>query len=478
MATIQPPRPTRSRHGAAVWALGLAGTLSLTACVNLAPTLERPVLPVASTLPVTDGAAPGVLAQPGWQTLLRDERLRQVVALALANNRDWRVALLNVERSRAQLGLADADRWPTLSAALIASRAPNSKGVEANNFQAGLQLSSYEVDLLGKLRNASDAAAATLLATEAAGRSARLALVSQTASAWLTLAADGEQLALLRQTLKSREDSLRLTVLREKVGAASALDLSTAQTLVAAARAGAAQLERQHAQDLNALQLLVGSAGALPAALLPGEQEPLADDGLAAVPAGLSSDVLLGRPDIVQAEQQLAAANANIGVARAALFPHLTLSGSGGQASDSLRTLFDAGHFASTVTANLAVALFDGGRNRANVQVAEINRDVAVAQYEKALQVAFREAADALQAQSSWRTQVQAQQQQLTAETTRHQLVQLRLTQGAASLTDLLDADRSLVSAQQTLVQVRLAEQLNRLALYKALGGGEATAAP
>ena len=237
-----------------VLALGLSG------CVNLAPELQRPAAPIPAELPAAGGAA-ATAALPGLAELLREPRLRQAVDLALVNNRDWRVALLNVEKSRAQLRIADADRWPTISAALIGSRAPNSQGVQTTTWQGGLQLSSYEVDLLGKVRNASDAAAANLLASEAGLRASRLALVTQVATAWMTLAADTEQLRLARATLATRDESLRLSRLREQVGAASALELNTAEGLSASALATAAQLERQLAQDRNALALLIGQIG-------------------------------------------------------------------------------------------------------------------------------------------------------------------------------------------------------------------------
>jgi NodT family efflux transporter outer membrane factor (OMF) lipoprotein len=463
---------TALNHGfaAAARAVPLAAALVLAGCVNLAPELQRPALPVPAQLPAVSADA-ATVAQPAWQDLLHDQRLRQVVSLALANNRDLRVALLNVERSRAQLRLADADRYPTVSAALLAQRAPNTSGVQTNTFQAGLQVSNYELDLLGRVRNASDAAAANLLATEAARRSARLSLVVQTAAAWLTLAADGEQLALARNSLSSRSESLRLTTLREQVGAASNIELQAAQTLSASARASVAQLERQLAQDQNALNLLVGTPVA-PELLPPAQLSN--GDWLASVPAGVSSEVLLKRPDVIQAEQLLAAANANIGAARAAMFPRITLSTSAGQVSDSLRTLFDAGHFAWTVAGNAAVAIFDAGRNQANVDAAKVGREIAVAQYDKAVQSAFRDTADALVAQASWQRQLAAQQDLVAAESERTRLTRMRLQAGSLSLLDTLDAERSLDSAQQALVQVRLAELINRLSLYRALGGDEA----
>lgn len=442
--------------------------LTLSGCINLAPSYQRPPLSVPAPLPADTDAA----AMPDVHTLVRDERLRQLIELALKNNRDLRVALLNVDKSAAQLRLSDADRWPTISAVINGSRAPNNAGQQVNSWMGGLQLSAYELDVLGRLRNASDAAAAALLASEASARAARLALVTQVASAWLTLAADAEQLRLAQATLDSRTETLRLTALRETVGAVSALDLRIAQGLVASAEASVAQLTRQQALDRNALDLLVGQA--VPANLRPAPQDSLVvAEVLGDVPAGLSAQALLRRPDVIQAEQQLVAANANIGVARAAMFPRITLSGSGGQVSDTLAGLFDGGRFAYTLTANTALALFDAGRTRSNVRVAEISRDQAVAGYDKAVQTAYREAADALQAQSTWRRQLTAQQALLSAERERERLTRLKFDAGAASLADMLDIERSLAAAQQAVVQVRLAEALNRLALYKALGGAE-----
>jgi multidrug efflux system outer membrane protein len=446
----------------------LLGAGLLAGCMNLAPDYQRPAAPVPASLPSAE--APASQAWPGWAVLLRDERLRRLVDQALANNRDLRVALLNVERSRAQLRLADADRWPTVAAAVNASRAPSTTtGDQVNSFQAGLQVTSYELDLFGRVRNLSDSAAASLLGSEAAARAARLALVTQVAQAWFTLAADQEQLALAKQTLSGREQTLKLTELRAQVGAASDVELQGTRGLLAQARASVAAFERQVAQDRNALALLTGQPVA--AADLPGA--PLDTQALAAVPAGASSELLLRRPDVMQAEQALIAANANIGAARAAMFPRITLSGSAGVVSDTLRGLLESGTFAWTLGANAALSIFDAGRNQANVKVAEVNRDVAVAQYEKAIQVAFREAADALVSQAAWRDQVGAQAQLQASESERLRLTRMRYEAGAASLIELLDAERSMAAADQALVQARLGELLNRLALYKAMGGDE-----
>ncbi|MEK8031568.1 efflux transporter outer membrane subunit [Ideonella sp. DXS29W] len=442
----------------------------LAGCINLAPDYQRPASPVPAALP-TDAATPDA-ALPAVRELLRDERLRQIVDQALANNRDLRVAMLNVERSRAQLRLADADRWPTVAAAVNGTRAPNtSTGDQTNTFQAGLQVTSYELDLFGRLRNVSDSAAASLLGTEAGARAARLALVTQVASTWFTLAADQEQLALARQTLAGREQTLKLTELRVSVGAASDVDLHGARGLLAQAQATVAQLQRQTAVDANALTLVVGQA--VPASWLPSAEAPLNGEALAAVPVGALSDWLLARPDVIQAEQALIAANANIGAARAAMFPRITLSGSAGVVSDTLRGLVESGTFAWTLGASAAMSIFDAGRNQANIKAAEVTREIAVAQYEKAIQTAFRETADALVSQATWRDQVTAQQALQAGEKERARLTRMRYEAGTANLIELLDSERSLAAADQALVLARLGELLNRLALYKALGGEE-----
>jgi multidrug efflux system outer membrane protein len=444
----------------------------LAGCINLAPDYQRPTAPVPAALPA---GTTGDATLPAIDELLRDERLRRVVQQALANNRDLRVALLNIERSRAQLRLADADRWPTVAAAINASRAPSTTpGDQVNSFQAGLQVTSYELDLFGRVRNVSDGAAASLLATEAGSRAARLALVTQVVATWFTLAADQEQLALAKQTLAGREQTLKLTELRVNVGAASDVELHGTRGLLAQAQSAVAQLQRQAAQDANALALLVGQP--VTAESLPTAEAPLNSDALSAVPAGASSDLLLLRPDVIQAEQTLIAANANIGAARAAMFPRIALSGSAGVVSDTLRGLFESGTFAWTLGANAAMAIFDAGRNQANVKVAEVNRDIAVAQYEKAIQSAFRETADALVAQATWRDQVSAQQALQTGERERLRLTRMRYEAGTANLVELLESERSLAAADQALVLARLGELLNRLALYKALGGEERAA--
>lgn len=446
---------------AAVAALLLAG------CANLAPAHQRPAAPVAQSWPAPAAATGQAAAELAWQQFYAgDVRLAELIKLALQNNRDLRVALLNVEQARALARVADANRLPTVGVGLSGSRQPTADGGSSRNYQAGLQITAFELDLFGKIKNQSDAAMARYLATVEGGRAAQIALVSGVASSYLALQADEELLALARQTLATREDSLRLTRLRYDVGAASALDLSSAESTAAAARASVAQTQRQRDQDQNALVLLLGQP--LPAALPQGQA--LAALQLADVPAGLPSEVLVTRPDVLQAEQQLIAASANIGAARAAFFPSITLTTSLGTASSQLSELFS--NTAWTFTSQALMPLFDAGRNRANLEAAKAAQGIAVAQYEKAVQTAFREVADALAGRATLDEQLQAQQAQADAEGQRLKLVELRYANGASNNLELLDAQRASFAAQQAVLQVRLAKLLNGVQLYKVLGGG------
>jgi NodT family efflux transporter outer membrane factor (OMF) lipoprotein len=463
-------------------ASGLVAALALAGCSSLAPTYQRPAAPVPAQFDAAASApaasATNTPAAPlAWTDLVRDERLRRLVQSALTANRDLRVAALNVQRAQAQLGLTEADRWPTVNGVFSASRAPNTVGKQTNTFQLGAQISGWELDFFGRLKSLDDAARATLLATEAGRRSSELALVASVLTAERTLATDQALLALAERTATSRADTLRLTQLRFDRGAASQLERASAQSLAAQAEATLNQLHRQVAQDRNALALLLGGTPA--ADLLPPAQPTAADatalpplaDPFAPVPGALASDVLLRRPDIVQAEQQLIAANANIGAARAAFFPRISLTTSAGLVSSSLSNLLEAGSLAGSIASQALVTLFDHGRNQANLDVAKVNREIAVAQYEKALQSAFRDTADALAGQATWQDQLSALQRQRDATRDIARLTRLRYDQGAASELERLDAERSLFSAEQALIQANLAEQLNRVGLWKALGG-------
>jgi NodT family efflux transporter outer membrane factor (OMF) lipoprotein len=442
----------------------LLAAAALAGCA-LAPEYRRPEAPVAPAFPQPAAEAGTPAAQLPWRRFLSDPRTQALVALALESNRDLRIALANVEQARAALGVAQADRLPSVGAGIGASRSSAS-----SSYTAGLTVPAFELDLFGRVKNLSEAAAARALASDEARRAVQLSLVAAVADTELALRADDEQIAITAQVLATREASLRLTRVRFDAGAAGEAELRSAESLVAAARVNAQALERQRQQRLNALVLLLGRP--LPAELPP--PRPLAEHRLPDLPAGLPSEVLLQRPDVRQAEQALIAANANIGAARAAFFPRITLTGSVGAASSELSSLFD--RFAWSFAPQLLQPLFDAGRNQANLAAAQAARDAAVAGYEKAIQTAFREVADALAARATLGAQLQAQRAQAAAEARRLAVVEKLFAGGAASLLDRLDAERSALAARLAVVQLELAQRQNALLLYRVLGGGAALA--
>ena len=444
-----------------------SAVLALAGC-SFMPHYERPAAPVAAAFETPGEATASTPASAlAWRDFIPDERTRALVDMALRENRDLRVALLNVEQARAALGLQNADRLPTVGVGASGTRTSVS-----SSYTAGLVLSSFEIDLFGRVRSLSAAAAARLLATDEARRSVRLSLIAAVASAELALRADDDLLAVTDQVLAGRVEALRLVRLRFDGGLSGEPEYRAAESLVAAARASRLALQRQRAQNLNALVLLLGQP--LPAQLPPAR--PLAEHRLAALPAGLPSDVLLQRPDVRAAEQQLIAANANIGAARAAFFPRISLTGSVGTASTHLGDLFQ--NTAWSFAPQLLQPLFDAGRNQANLEAAQAGRDIAVAQYEKAIQTAFREVADGLAGRATLAAQREAQEAQAAAETRRLALADLLLKNGAASALDRLDAERAVLAARQAVVQLQLAERQNALLLYRVLGGGALLAEP
>ena len=457
--------------------------LALAGCVNLAPKYERPAAPVApsfpqlpaaggATLPTATTEAPASIA---WQRFFADARLRQLIELSLENNRDLRVAILNIEQARAQYRIARADRVPTVSAAVTGNRQSVAEDQPIQSaYQAGLAVSNFELDLFGRVRNLSEAALAQYLATEEARKTAQISLVASVANSYLSLLADDELLAITEQTLKTREESLKLTQLRFENGVSSKLELQQSSSLVETARATLAQLRRLRAQDANTLTLLVGQP--IPENLPAGAT--LAQTELPDLPAGLPSDLLTVRPDIRSAEQQLIAANANIGAARANYFPRISLTGSAGSASTELSGLFKSGSFGWTFAPQAILPIFDLGRVSAGVDAARAGRDIAVAQYERTIQTAFREVADALAGQATYSEQLRAQRAVAAAEQDRFNLSDLRYRSGAASYLDLLDAQRSLFQAQQQAVEANLARLQNQVTLYRVLGGGWSEPAP
>jgi len=456
----------------ALTALGLAALLGAGGCMSLAPEYQRPAAPVPAAYPndaVPAGAAAPAAADVDWQAYFADPRLKRLIEIALANNRDLRIAVLNIEQARATYQVKRADELPTVGAGVQATRQPGSSGGLVNTYSVGVQVSSYELDFFGRVRSLSQAALAQYLATDEARKTVQIALISSVANGYLNLLADDELLRVTRDTLATREESFKLTKLKFDNGAASELDFRQAESLLEGARVTLASTVRQRALDENALVLLLGET--LPADLpVP---LPLAGQQVSAeLPAGLPSELLARRPDVRSAEQQLIAANANIGAARAAFFPRITLTASAGTASTELSGLFKSGTWALTGTAQLLQPIFDAGRNRANLDIAKVNREIAVAQYEKAIQTAFREVADSLAGRATLGEQLRAQVAQRNAAEVSFKLADLRYRSGAASYLDVLDAQRSLFTAQQATVQVQALQVQNLVTLYKVLGGG------
>jgi multidrug efflux system outer membrane protein len=466
----------------------LAAALVLAGC-SMAPKYERPASPLAVDWPALGLATAGAaqVGQAGqaasaleWQSFFSDPQLRKMIEVSLANNRDLRIAVLNIEQTRAQFQISRANQFPTIGAAATGLRQPstNGSGGISSTYTAGLAMTSYEVDFFGRVASLKDAALSLYLASEEGRKTTQISLIAAVANAYLSLLADQESLAITQQTLDSRVASLQLSQLRFDNGVSSELDLRQSQSLVEAARVSLAQLQRQRALGENALSLLLGQPLTTDLAVVLPTGQGLADRPVMAdVPAGLPSDLLALRPDIRQAEQQLLAANANIGAARAAFFPRISLTASAGSASSNLSGLFDSGTYGWTLAPQLFLPLFDAGRNRAGLEVSKATRDIAVAQYEKAIQTAFREVADALAGRATLGLQLQAQQAQSAAEAARFKLSDLRYQNGIANQLDLLDAQRALFAARQAVVQTRLLQLQNQVTLYKTLGGGWTPAA-
>lgn len=451
----------------------LAAASLLAGCSQLQP-YQRPEQP----MPTAWAGVGSTAAQPlPWQSFVTDPVLRALVDKALKNNRDLRVAALQIEQARAQHQIRRAATMPTVNLGATGDRQAKGDAEEiTGTYMAGLMVNSWEIDFFGRLASLKEAALADYLATEEARKSAQITLVAAVVTGWLNLQSSEAQLALTQQTLASREEALRLTQLRYRYGAADALGLRQAESLTESARSTLAQLERQRSLDLNALALLIGqpvNQVLTPAELAPQTGQPLsAFEAVTEVPLGLPSTVLLERPDVRAAEQQLVAANAKIGAARAAFFPNISLTAGFGTASTELSGLFKSGSTGWLLTPQILLPIFDGGANRAGLSSAQAGQGIALAQYEKVIQTAFREVNDALAGQATLGRQLQAQEALVRAEADRLRLAQMLMQKGVSSQLEVLDAERSLFSAQQAAVQARAALAQNRVALYKALGGG------
>jgi len=461
--------------------LSLAG-LCLAGCTTMAPRYTRPDAPVTAGWP-TGPAYKSSVAQAGdpeasdlkWNEFFVNPQLRKLITLALANNRDLRVSALNVEKSRAQYRIQRSDLLPTINAnaggsvqRLPAEVSGTGQSMISRNYSLNLGLSTYELDFFGRIRSLKGQALEQFLASDQARRSIQISLVSEVANNYLTLAADRERLKLALDTLESQQSSYQLIRSRFSAGASSELDLHQAQTSVDSARVDVARFTTQVAQDENLLTLVAGAQ--IPAELLPTGFSAVG--ALRELPAGVPSEVLQRRPDIMQAEHLLRSANANIGAARAAFFPRITLNTSIGTSSDQLTGLFSPGSLAWGLAPQLSLPIFDYGRNSAGLAMAERDRDIFVAQYEKAIQVAFREVADALAQNGTVAKQLEAQQSLTQATSESYRLSQIRYQSGMTSYLSVLDSQRSLYGAQQGLISVNLTRLSNLVTLYKVLGGG------
>ena len=457
--------------------------ITLVGCSTMAPKYTQPATPVQASW--TDSKTPSVVgAQPAqkavadipWQDFFVDKQLGKLIEQALRNNRDLRVAALNIERLQALYQIKRSDLLPKVEASASANfqRIPSDfsssgSAKTTQQYNVGLGLISYELDLFGRVQSLRDQALEQYLATEQAQRTVQISLVSQVATAYLALAADHERLQLARGTLASQLESYKLTKSRFDAGVSTSLALNQAQSTVDAARVDIARYTTMVAQDENALNFVVGanvSAELLPQTL---SETVTAMKGVA---PGLSSDVLLRRPDILQAEGQLKGLNANIGAARAALFPRITLVSSIGFGSSELSGLFKGDSFAWSILPRVSLPIFDGGANKANLKVAKLDRDIAIAQYEKAIQNAFREVADVLAQSGTIDDQLAAQQSLADATSESFKLSQARFDKGVDSYLTVLDSQRALYGAQQNLISVRLTRLVNLVTLYKVLGGG------
>jgi multidrug efflux system outer membrane protein len=457
--------------------------LALTGCTTLVPEYTQPASPVPAAWPSgpayadgTDTPSARAAAEIPWQEFFVDGQLRELIALALENNRDLRVAVLNIERAQAQYQIQRADLLPQVdaNAGMTAQRVPadfSRSGEAASNeeYTIGLGVSSYEIDLFGRVRSLKDQALAQYLATEQARHAVQISLVAEVAAGYLTLAADRERLQLARETLTAQQATYQMIQRRFEAGSSSELDLRQAQTRLDAARVDVARFTTLVAQDENGLNLVVGST-------VPAELHPQTlSDALTAVqdvPPGLPSEVLLKRPDILQAENLLKGFNANIGAARAAFFPRITLTGSVGFGSDQLSGLFASGSDFWIFAPRVELPIFDAEARGAKLRVAEADRDIALASYEQAIQTAFREVADALAQRGTIDEQLAAQQSLTDATATSYRLSQTRYEKGVDSYLTVLDSQRSLYGAQQGLIATRLTRLLNLVTLYKVLGGG------
>lgn len=451
--------------------VGLLAAVVLAGCATLEPVLPEAEPGIAENWSgtATTVSSPATAEHIGWRHFFGDPQLKELIAQALANNRDLRVAMLNVERARALYRIERSAQLPSVNANGGMTWAGGENRSTAETYSAELGITQFELDLFGRVRQLSEAALQHYFATEEARRGAQLSLVAEVAHAYLTLIADQELERIAQATVVNYQAVFDLTERRHELGAASALELSQARTILLSAHADAARFAGRVAQDINALSLLVGAP--IDTALLPVSFEP-GGSGIAVLPVGLPSDVLLRRPDVAEAERRLRAANASIGAARAAYFPSITLTGAVGSASSDLSDLLGNGSGAWRFIPQINLPIFQAGRLRANHDVAIADRDIALARYERSIQAGFRETADVLTLNRALAEQRQFLETMVAAAVETEQLSEKRYRAGQDSYLVLLDAQRTLYEARQALINTQIAEQANRVNLYKVLGGG------
>jgi len=445
--------------------------LLATGCATMEPSYIRPDPAVPASWPVGDPylvQAEAGLPALSYQQVFQDPRLQTLISQALVNNRDLLVAASNIAAAREQYRIQRSNQLPTVDANAGVTVTGDKDDNLGAQYQLGGSVPNFELDFFGRVRSLTKVQLQRYLATEAGARATRLALVSDIASAWLTHAADSSLRLIAEQTAASAEKSVRLTRLRLEGGIAPRTDLRQAEQVLSGAQADLARQRTAVAQDVNALQLLVGAP--IDPALLPGSIDQ-AFGTIAPVPAGLDSYVLLRRPDVLQAEYELRAANAQIGAARAALFPRITLTGLLGFASSALTKLLTGGAFGFSAGADATYTIFQSGAGHANVRLSEAQRNAAVATYQKTIQTAFREVADALARRGTINDEIAARQRQQAATADTYTLTEARYREGIDPFLTVLDAQRSYYAAQQVLVQTKLTAAQNIVDLYQAIGG-------
>lgn len=458
--------------GVAILATALAG------CVNLAPDYERPepvtpsAWPSVGNHPAPDVVTAAHVAGLGWQDFFTNNRLRRTVATALTHNRDLQAAALDIEKARAEYRDTGAALFPTVDAtgqAVFSGGKATSNSRGNKSLSAQLGFASYEIDFFGRLRNQREAALDSLLSSQAARRSTQISLIGQVASDWLTLAADKERLAIAKETLVNQQENLKLVRARHDHGIASGSDLADAEASVAAAAVDVAGYTATVARDRNALNLVAGMT--VPAADLPGKRIPT-QPVIEKLPPGIPSSVLQNRPDVIAAEYTLRGDTALIGAARAAFFPSISLTAATGWATAGLSGLFSGDNQSWNFSPQLDIPIFDGGSRTARLDLAHIQRNIDVVNYEKTIQTAFREVADALATRATIDNQIQAQRRRVAANARAYKLALARYHAGAAGYLEALVQQRLLYNARLQEVGLRLAREINLVTLYKVLGGG------